>query len=116
MIFDSANIDQLLANGGLTTVILHEMAHVFGFGTIWDEKGLLVGACPTSSTPSFIGPSSQQGFMAALRAGWGVQRPDHRRSKARVPATTALVTGTGANRCMGNELMTGFLNGTAPTR
>ena len=46
MIFDEANIDQLLASGGLGNVILHEMAHVFGFGTIWDEKNLLVGGCP----------------------------------------------------------------------
>lgn len=113
MIFDSANIDQLLANGGLYDVILHEMTHVFGFGTIWDEKHLLVGKCPTSSTPSYNGPSSQQAFVAALLPG--------------VVYTNPIVPVEGAGSCndgtrdghwsesvMGNELMTGFLQGGVP--
>ena len=97
MIFDEANIEQLLASGGLSNVILHEMAHVFGFGTIWDEKGLLVGACPTSSTPSFIGQSSQQGFVAALVPAESTTTRS-RRWRVRVPAMMARVTATGANR------------------
>jgi hypothetical protein len=77
MVFDEANIDQLLANGGLSKVVLHEMAHVFGFGTIWDEKGLLMGACPTSSTPSFIGQSSQEGVRCGAGSGRSLRQPDH---------------------------------------
>ncbi len=113
MIFDSANIDQLIGNG-LDAVILHEMAHVFGFGTIWDDKGLLVGACPTSSTPSFIGQSSQQGFLAAIVPGGVYSDPI-------VPVEGDGACGDGtrdghwSESVMGNELMTGFLSaGTNP--
>jgi len=108
MIFDSANIDELLASGGLSKVILHEMAHVFGFGTIWEDKRLLIGACPTSSTPSFNGPSSQQGFLAALVPGGIYTDPI-------VPVEGDGACGDGtrdghwSESVLGNELMTGYL-------
>jgi hypothetical protein len=35
MKFDSADISGLISNGTLTSVILHEMTHVIGFGTLW---------------------------------------------------------------------------------
>jgi Ca2+-binding RTX toxin-like protein len=40
MQFDSADIAQMAANGTLTNVILHEMGHVLGIGTIWDDLDL----------------------------------------------------------------------------
>jgi len=114
MVFDEANIDQLLANGGLSKVILHEMAHVFGFGTIWDEKGLLVGACPTSSTPSFIGQSSQEGFVAALVPG-GVYDNPITPVEGEGTCNDGTRDGHWSESVMGNELMTGFLSsGTNP--
>ena len=48
MIFDSADIDHLIQLGTANSVILHEMAHVLGFGTLWD----------TSAFPNLITPSS----------------------------------------------------------
>ena len=113
MIFDSANIDQLLANGGLYNVILHEMTHVFGFGTIWDEKQLLIGACPSSSTPSFAGQSSQQAFVAALLPGVVFSNPI-------VPVEGEGTCNDGtrdghwSESVLGNELMTGFLQAGVP--
>ena len=44
MLFDIADIDALEQNGTLETVILHEMLHVLGFGTLWQKRGLVVGA------------------------------------------------------------------------
>lgn len=35
MTFDSADIAGLVANGSLNSVILHEMGHVLGFGSLW---------------------------------------------------------------------------------
>lgn len=109
MIFDDANIDQLLASGGLYNVILHEMAHVFGFGTIWDEKNLLLGACPTSSTPSFIGQSSQAAFVAALVPG-GVYTDPITPVEGQGTCNDGTRDGHWSESVMGNELMTGFLN------
>ncbi len=109
MIFDSANIDQLLASGKLFAVILHEMAHVLGFGTIWTDQGLLVGACPTSTKPWFNGPSSQQAFVAALLPGVIYGNPI-----TPVEGDGACGDGTRdghwSETVMGNELMTGFIS------
>jgi hypothetical protein len=109
MIFDEANIDQLLAGGGLSNVILHEMGHVFGFGTIWDEKSLLLGQCPTSSTPSFIGQSSQEAFVAALVTG-GVYNDPITPVEGEGTCNDGTRDGHWSESVMGNELMTGFLN------
>jgi hypothetical protein len=35
MVFDSSDVDTLLAHGLLDQVMLHEMAHVIGFGSLW---------------------------------------------------------------------------------
>jgi hypothetical protein len=35
MAFDSADVAGMIANGSLNSVILHEMGHVLGFGTLW---------------------------------------------------------------------------------
>lgn len=40
MTFDTADIDHLIGLGSFTDVIRHEMAHVIGFGTVWDLNGV----------------------------------------------------------------------------
>jgi RTX calcium-binding nonapeptide repeat (4 copies)/Leishmanolysin len=42
--FDSADVAGMFANGIWTNVILHEMGHILGIGTIWDQLGLLNSA------------------------------------------------------------------------
>ena len=84
------------------------MAHVFGFGTIWDEKNLLIGPCPTSSTPSFNGPSSQQGFVAALVPG-GVYSNPIVPVEGEGTCNDGTRDGHWSESVFGNELMTGFI-------
>jgi len=55
MRFDSADLDNMVSNGTLESVILHEMLHVIGVGTLWATKGLRLGLAPTT-TPFFTGP------------------------------------------------------------
>jgi hypothetical protein len=43
MRLDAADVNNLAAGGYLTTVILHELLHVLGFGTIWIDNALLSG-------------------------------------------------------------------------
>ncbi len=38
--FDVADVDVLDATGDLFAVLLHEVAHVMGFGTLWVDNGL----------------------------------------------------------------------------
>lgn len=42
MQFDTADLTNLESNGTLSTVILHEMAHVMGFGTLWNLNNVYV--------------------------------------------------------------------------
>ena len=37
MKFDSADLDAMIANGSLNEVIVHEMGHVLGLGTLWES-------------------------------------------------------------------------------
>jgi hypothetical protein len=44
MEFDSADVASMFANGTWTNVILHEMGHILGIGTLWDTLHLKNGA------------------------------------------------------------------------
>ena len=39
MRFDIADADDMLANGQWESVVLHEMMHALGFGTLWNLMG-----------------------------------------------------------------------------
>ncbi len=54
MRFDVADLDNMVINGTLEAVVLHEMLHVIGVGTLWALKGKRLGLAPTS-TPFFTG-------------------------------------------------------------
>ena len=83
MSFDTADLQKMEQNGTLNDVITHEMGHVLGIGTIWDEKGLLKGA--GTSNPTFGGktaikeyrklPRRRRGFAACAAREHG--RPRH---------------------------------------
>jgi hypothetical protein len=60
MTFDSADLDGLEASGRLQSVVLHEMLHVVGFGTIWEDAGLLRGK--GGSDPRFLGAAAAGAF------------------------------------------------------
>lgn len=98
MNFDSADVN--IPN--FSDVILHEMGHVFGIGTLWTRFGLTnysQGSCP--GNPTYSGPSARAEWQALGGSG-------------NVPVEQ---DGGGGTRCghwdeetFGNLLMTGFLN------
>jgi hypothetical protein len=112
MVFDEDNLAQLEAQGRLGDLVLHEMAHVIGFGSTWTLSGLLVGGCPTAlPEPYFTGASARQAFSGSLTSAF--------------PGAIVPVEGEGA--CGGgtrdshwresvfdNELMTGFVELSGP--
>ena len=53
MRFDSDDIGALAGNGRLPAVVLHEMLHVIGIGTLWRNRDMLIGS--GTSDPRFIG-------------------------------------------------------------
>ncbi|MCX8494695.1 MAG: hypothetical protein ORN51_00750 [Akkermansiaceae bacterium] len=61
MQFDSADVDLLVANHSFYGVVLHEMAHVLGIGTLWDYNNDVEGTqyqLYTSGSGQYVGPNA----------------------------------------------------------
>ncbi len=106
MRFDSSDLAMLEANGVFSAVILHEMGHVIGFGTLWTvPPSLLVGG--GTSDPYFPGANAVDAFTAACCAGVPYFGP-------RVPVEAGGGAGTRdahwRESVMGAELMTGYIS------
>ena len=68
MEFDEDDMDGLAASGGLLPVVLHEMAHVLGLGTIWGVRGFLQNpSVPDNAGVDtyFDGAGAREAFNAA---------------------------------------------------
>ncbi|KIT16734.1 leishmanolysin-related zinc metalloendopeptidase [Jannaschia aquimarina] len=102
MAFDTADADALDEGGRLRDVILHEMAHVLGFGTLWSRQRLIDGS--GGADPRFLGPNSAREW-AALDPTGGPFVP--------IANTGGAGTREGHWRelIFGDELLTGFLSG-----
>ncbi|WP_423927797.1 Ig-like domain-containing protein [Candidatus Palauibacter sp.] len=72
VVLDSKDMDRIPATTGLLDLAIHEMAHVLGFGLLWDDFGLL--ADPSSVTPGadthFTGAAAIAAFNAAGGASY----------------------------------------------
>lgn len=109
MRFDEADMDLLEADGSLQSVILHEMGHVLGFGTLWTTFGFLADSAdpntPAIEDPHFTGPQALAAFDAA---GGGPY------AGAKVPVMDVGGAGTRnshwRDEVFDPELMTGFLS------
>jgi leishmanolysin len=119
MEFDTADLANLEGNGTLNHVILHEMAHVLGFGTMWNfnipgtlgydatlgTNQFLIGT--TSGDPTFNGLGARAAFFGSLVPGTTFPG---------VPVSVEANFGAGTRlshwreSSFANELMTGFLS------
>ncbi len=101
MEFDQADLTELEASGDLLHVIVHEMGHVLGIGTIWDSLGLVQDV---GTEIHFTGARA----VAEYNAIFGT-------SGNFVPVETDGGAGTAGGHwdeeTFDNELMTGYLNG-----
>ncbi|HYG67137.1 MAG TPA: leishmanolysin-related zinc metalloendopeptidase, partial [Anaeromyxobacteraceae bacterium] len=107
MHFDSADLADLEAAGQLESVILHELLHVTGLGTLWAALGRIAGTGTTD--PVFTGPAARSAFLE-LDGGatyGGIPVP--------VESTGGAGTAEGHWResVFGRELMTGWISGTS---
>src|SRR5262249_59644139 len=67
MQFDVADVAALETSGRFRDVVLHEMAHVIGFGSLWALKDLIVGR--GTGNPFFPGGSASGAFVGAEALG-----------------------------------------------
>jgi Leishmanolysin len=113
MQFDEADVAALETEGTFNEVILHEMGHVLGYGTLWEpfsinDIDLLDEPCQSNpnATSGFAGPKAVVQFGVLGKTG-------------NPPVENNYTPGT---RCghwdegfFDNELMTGFLGGVTST-
>lgn len=107
MTFDNADLGTMEANNTLDDVIVHEMGHVLGIGTLWTQfPGLLMD--PTSgggTDPYFTGANARAAFAAA---GGGVYTGNP------IPVENTGGAGTRDSHwretILRTELMTGFIS------
>lgn len=102
MSFDTADLASMEADGTLVDVITHEMGHVIGLGTIWEDKGLLAGA--GTRNPTFTGTHAKKAYG---------QLKGTRPTAVPVENTGGAGTRDGHWResVFKNELMSGFIAG-----
>jgi hypothetical protein len=113
MRFDIADLGDLESSGSLEAVILHEMGHVIGIGTLWRANNFLTGTESQGADPN--DPS----YDPRYHGPQGVAAYNVLRDDAGLPADTSVPvanTGGGGTReshwreiTFVNELMTGFL-------
>lgn len=112
MIFDTADLTALETSGALNAVILHEMAHALGYGTVWNfDAGTLghqqfaIGIPGTD--PTFIGAGARAGMFGAIATGTAF-------TGTPVPLENTGGSGTiyshWRESTFGSEVLTGFLN------
>lgn len=102
MSFDSADLADLEEDGSLIDVIIHEMGHVLGIGTLWESMNLIEGS--GGDDPVFTGQNTTREY-STLR---GATQPE------RVPIANTGGPGTREGHwresTFDNELMTGFID------
>jgi hypothetical protein len=105
MSFDSADLAQMQDDGSLTSVVVHEMGHVLGFGTIFDRLGLIAGA--GGDDPEFTGANAAREYAALLGTSAGPRPRTVPLANVGGPGTR---DGHWREEVFANELMTGVLD------
>jgi hypothetical protein len=109
MLFDVADVVNLEADGTLEDVVLHEMGHVLGIGTIWSPKGFLINP----SLPDNPGVDTHFNGASAISAFNSIGGATYTDQKVPVENSQG---GAGTRdshwreSVFRNELMTGFVN------
>jgi Leishmanolysin len=109
MRFDLSDVNALEAGGQLGAVIVHEMGHVLGIGSLWSFRGLLHNPSPAAGPPVdtyFGGANGIAGFDAIGGTTYT--------GGIKVPVENTGGSGTAnahwRENVLKNELMTGYLN------
>ena len=104
MLFDRVDMQRMIFDRTLVPVILHEMSHVHGSGTLWEFKELVLGG--DTQDPRFKGEEANAEYEKLLG--------DEGDDPPRIPLANTGGPGTFAGhwreRVFGPELLTGYVN------
>ncbi len=107
--FDSEDLEVLRESDAMEEVILHEIGHLLGFGSVWDEQGLLINP----SLPDSLGTDTHFRGPLAI-AAFDEAGGDIYTGGARVPVENYAGRGSGdahwRESVFDHELMTPRLN------
>ncbi|TAI46834.1 leishmanolysin-related zinc metalloendopeptidase [Flagellimonas allohymeniacidonis] len=104
MRFDTADLARLEAENSLKDVIIHEMGHVLGFGTLWSQELLNLISGEGTDDPRFTGKNAIREYQTLI--------DDSDTTSVPVANTGGSGTRDGHWRelVFDNELMTGFID------
>lgn len=98
MKFDSADMAAMRASGTLRSVVLHEIGHILGIGTLWQTQSIT--GSPSTNCP-YNGANANREYESLTGC-------------TRIPMELDGKAGTRCRHfddgCMNSELMTGFIN------
>lgn len=104
MTFDAADLVGVLRGEAFVQVVIHELIHVLGFGTLWPEFGLVAGG--GTPDPRYTGPLGHHG---CLTTAWSAA------CENAVPLEAGGGTGTALSHwrelVFDRELLTGYYAG-----
>jgi hypothetical protein len=98
---DADDLELMDRNGSLRDVILHEIGHVLGIGTLWARHSLIQGS--GTADPFYVGARAQPGFVlggGTLLNGVPVENT----------GSAGTRDGHWRESRLGTELMTGYIN------
>ncbi|MBY5933691.1 hypothetical protein KUV51_11825 [Tateyamaria omphalii] len=109
MTFDIADAGNLLSEGNWDAVVVHEMLHALGYGTLWGLLGLTTGSIAGGDL-RFIGPNA----LSVYETEFPDVAAGDPGSNAGIPIETDFGPGTAGGHwdeaLFENELMTGFID------
>lgn len=111
MTFDTADIQARIDNGSFTDIVLHEMGHVLGIGSLWKRAEFNFVSSPCTTNPRYTAAEAVAAYKNTNGGGTATSIPLENFS-----------TGPNCNNgtrdshwretVFGDELMTGFISGT----
>ncbi len=116
MKFDTADLANLEAGGDLADVALHEMGHVLGYGTLWDQPPHGLTNTVSGTNPFYVGSNAATAYTS--EGGSGSVSPAA--CGAAVPRSAVPLQATGGagtalshwEECVfQSEVMTGYISG-----
>lgn len=113
MTFDTADVAGLINNGSFGDVVLHEMGHSLGYGTIWNLKSVINTS--SAADPYFLGLQAKSAF--ANSNGGGATVIDQVTSGPRTSVPLQVTGGAGTalshweEHIFQSEVMTGYITG-----
>jgi len=102
MEFDIDDVEMMVNDGSWEGVILHEMGHILGIGTLWSDFGLIQKPVKGDKNAYFLGAHGVQAQLDIKGTGKPVIETDYGQGTA---------YGHWDEATYDNELMTGFASG-----